>query len=95
MPVLSGLDVARELAGRCHIVFVTAYDDYAIAAFDEGAVDYVLKPPMPERIAKVVSRLKARLAVCPARPDGAAREARRAGAGAGRSSGSGHRSAIR
>jgi DNA-binding LytR/AlgR family response regulator len=65
MPVLSGLDVARELAGRCHIVFVTAYDDYAIAAFDEGAVDYVLKPPMPERIAKVVSRLKARVAVAP------------------------------
>jgi DNA-binding LytR/AlgR family response regulator len=65
MPVLSGLDVARELAGRCHIVFVTAYDDYAIAAFDEGAVDYVLKPPMPERIAKVVSRLKARVAQPP------------------------------
>jgi DNA-binding LytR/AlgR family response regulator len=65
MPVLSGLDVARELAGRCHIVFVTAYDDYAIAAFDEGAVDYLLKPPMPERIAKVVARLKARIAVAP------------------------------
>ena len=65
MPVLSGLDVARELAGRCHIVFVTAYDDYAIAAFDEGAVDYVLKPPMPERIAKVVARLKARVALAP------------------------------
>ena len=65
MPVLSGLDVARELAGRCHIVFVTAYDDYAIAAFDEGAVDYVLKPPMPERIAKMVSRLKARAAQAP------------------------------
>jgi len=65
MPVLSGLDVARELAGRCHVVFVTAYDDYAIAAFDEGAVDYVLKPPMPERIAKVVSRLKARIAQPP------------------------------
>ena len=65
MPVLSGLDVAREIAGRCHVVFVTAYDDYAIAAFDEGAVDYVLKPPMPERIAKVVARLKARVALAP------------------------------
>ncbi len=65
MPVLSGLDVARELDGSCHIVFVTAYDEYAIAAFDEGAVDYVLKPPAPERIAKVVSRLKARLAEAP------------------------------
>jgi DNA-binding LytR/AlgR family response regulator len=65
MPVMSGLDVAHELAGRCHIVFVTAYDEYAVAAFDEGAVDYVLKPPMPERIAKVVARLKSRLALAP------------------------------
>jgi DNA-binding LytR/AlgR family response regulator len=46
-------------------VFVTAYDEYAVAAFDEGAVDYVLKPPAPERIAKVVARLKARLAQAP------------------------------
>ena len=45
MPVKSGLDVARALGGRCHVVFVTAYDEYAVAAFDEGAVDYVLKPP--------------------------------------------------
>ena len=65
MPVMSGLDVARELAGRCHVVFVTAYDEYAVAAFDEGAIDYVLKPPMPERVAKVVERLKARLALAP------------------------------
>jgi DNA-binding LytR/AlgR family response regulator len=65
MPVLSGIDAARELAGRCHVVFVTAYDEYAVAAFDEGAIDYVLKPPMPERIAKVVDRLKARLAQAP------------------------------
>ena len=47
------------------MVFVTAYDDYAVAAFDEGAVDYVLKPPMPERIARVVARLKTRLALAP------------------------------
>ena len=46
-------------------VFVTAYDEYAVAAFDEGAIDYVLKPPAPERIAKVVARLKARLAEAP------------------------------
>ena len=52
-------------AARCHVVFVTAYDEYAVAAFDEGAVDYVLKPPTPERIAKVVARLKARLAAPP------------------------------
>jgi DNA-binding LytR/AlgR family response regulator len=65
MPILSGLDVARELAPRCHVVFVTAYDEYAVAAFDEGAIDYVLKPPMPEKIAKVVARLKSRLAQAP------------------------------
>jgi DNA-binding LytR/AlgR family response regulator len=65
MPARSGLDVARELAGRCHVVFVTAYDEYAVAAFDEGAIDYVLKPPLPERIAKLAARLKARLALAP------------------------------
>ena len=66
MPVRSGIDVARSLGGRFHIVFVTAYDEYAVAAFDEGAIDYVLKPVTPERIAKVVSRVKARLAHPPA-----------------------------
>ena len=65
MPVKSGLEVARALAGRCHAVFVTAHDEYAVAAFDEGAVDYVLKPPTAERIAKVVGRLKARLSAAP------------------------------
>src|SRR5690348_14103404 len=65
MPGRSGLDVAREIGARCHVVFVTAYDEYAVAAFEEGAIDYVLKPPTPERIAKVVARLKARLAQPP------------------------------
>ena len=62
MPVRSGIDVARSLGGRFHLVFVTAYDEYAVAAFEEGAIDYVLKPVTPERIAKVVARVKARLA---------------------------------
>ena len=65
MPGKSGIEVAQALAGRCHVVFVTAYDEYAIAAFDEGAVDYVLKPVTAQRIAKVVSRVKARLALPP------------------------------
>jgi len=65
MPLVSGLDVARALAGRCHIVFVTAYDEYAVAAFDEGAIDYLLKPVTAERIAKVTQRVKARLATPP------------------------------
>ena len=61
MPVRSGLDVARALAARSHIVFVTAYDEYAVAAFEQGAVDYVLKPVTAERMEKVVARLKQRL----------------------------------
>jgi DNA-binding LytR/AlgR family response regulator len=65
MPGRSGFDVAREIGDRCHVVFVTAYDEYAIAAFEEGVVDYVLKPVSPERMAKVVARVKARLAEPP------------------------------
>lgn len=61
MPVRSGLEVAETLAGACHIVFVTAYDEYAVTAFEQGAADYVLKPVTPERMAKVVDRLKQRL----------------------------------
>jgi len=61
MPVKSGLDVAQELGAACHIVFVSAYDQYAVTAFEQGAVDYVLKPVTPERMIKVVERLKQRL----------------------------------
>jgi DNA-binding LytR/AlgR family response regulator len=66
MPGLSGFEVARQLARRCHIAFVTAFDGYAVQAFEEGAIDYVLKPPTPERMAKVVARLKTRLGTPPA-----------------------------
>ncbi len=66
MPVKSGLEVADALAGACHVVFVTAYDEYAVTAFEQGAVDYVLKPATPERVGKVVSRLKERLGRPPA-----------------------------
>jgi DNA-binding LytR/AlgR family response regulator len=65
MPEKSGLEVARLLAGRCHTVFVTAYDEYAVAAFEEGAVDYVLKPVTAERIAKVVERLRKQVSAPP------------------------------
>ncbi|MEO6750077.1 MAG: LytTR family DNA-binding domain-containing protein [Casimicrobiaceae bacterium] len=65
MPGRSGLDAARALAGTLHVVFVTAYDEYAVAAFEEGAFDYLLKPVAPERLAKVVARLKARLRAAP------------------------------
>jgi DNA-binding LytR/AlgR family response regulator len=66
MPGLSGLEVARRASGRCHVVFVTAYDQYAIAAFEEGAVDYVMKPFSSERLATTVARLKQRMGSAPA-----------------------------
>lgn len=61
MPLLSGIEVARQIAGRCHVAFITSYDHYALDAFDAGAVDYVLKPPTAARLATTVQRLKARL----------------------------------
>jgi DNA-binding LytR/AlgR family response regulator len=66
MPVKSGLEVAAVIGTESHVVFVTAYDEYAVTAFEQGAVDYVLKPVGSERIAKVVDRLKGRLAGPPA-----------------------------
>jgi DNA-binding LytR/AlgR family response regulator len=58
MPGISGLEVAKQASGKCHIVFVTAYDSHAVAAFEEGAVDYVLKPFSPARLATSVARLQ-------------------------------------
>ena len=64
MPGLSGIEVARRIAGRAQVVFVSAYDDQALAAFDAGAVDYVLKPVRDQRLAKAVQRLRTRAARC-------------------------------
>ncbi len=65
MPEASGVEVALAAAGRCHIVFVTAYDEYAIQAFETGAVDDVHKPATDERLAKTIAR------GCERRPEGA------------------------
>ena len=66
MPAKTGIEAAREIAalpGRVpEIVFVTAYDEYAIDAFKQGVIDYVLKPAERERLAVTVERLKQRLA---------------------------------
>jgi DNA-binding LytR/AlgR family response regulator len=70
MPGMTGLDVARVASGRCHVVFVTAYDQYAVAAFERGAVDYVMKPFEPARLALAVMRVRERLASAPASIDG-------------------------
>jgi DNA-binding LytR/AlgR family response regulator len=77
MPGLSGLDVARTFGSRTHVVFVTAHQEHALAAFDEGALDYVLKPTDPVRLARSVERVRARLGTPP--PD-LARLARTMGA---------------
>jgi DNA-binding LytR/AlgR family response regulator len=61
MPEMDGIEAARALAGQCHIVFVTAYDQYAVTAFEQGAVDYLLKPADPERLRLTCERLRARL----------------------------------
>ncbi|MCR6702471.1 MAG: LytTR family DNA-binding domain-containing protein [Dokdonella sp.] len=67
MPGIGGLDVARAVvAGGGLVVFTTAYDEYAVRAFDAGAADYLLKPIQPARLRRTVERLRARLA----RPDG-------------------------
>jgi DNA-binding LytR/AlgR family response regulator len=65
MPGLDGLEVARRLSGRCHLVFVTAYDEYAVSAFERDAVDYLLKPVTAERLAQTVARLKQRMQQTP------------------------------
>lgn len=71
MPGATGLEVARQASGRCHVVFVTAYDQHAVAAFDHGAVDYVLKPVSAARLFTAVSRVKQRLGTAPAPLDAA------------------------
>lgn len=70
MPGMSGLEVARHAANKCHVVFVTAYDKYAVAAFEQGAVDYVMKPFSPARLATTVARLKAKVGSEPANLEG-------------------------
>ena len=81
MPVMTGLDVARVIGKgrdqdghlqRTHIVFVTAFDKYAVEAFERGAIDYVLKPFNEARLAETIARLQERLEVAaPAPPDSA------------------------
>ncbi len=62
MPGLTGLEAARAIAGRAQIVFVTAFEQYAVQAFEHGAIDYLVKPFDEDRLAATVQRLKARLA---------------------------------
>ena len=61
MPGLSGVEAAARIGRRAHLVFVTAYDQYAVQAFEHGALDYLVKPLEPARLADTVARLKERL----------------------------------
>ncbi len=61
MPGPSGLDVAKRTAGACIVVFITAYDRYAVDAFESEALDYLVKPVTRERLKKTVNRLKERI----------------------------------
>ncbi|GAB3457646.1 LytTR family DNA-binding domain-containing protein [Massilia terrae] len=65
MPGLSGLEVAERIGQQAHVVFVTAYDQYAVDAFDAGAVDYLLKPVQPERLERAVARVRGKLGAHP------------------------------
>jgi DNA-binding LytR/AlgR family response regulator len=65
MPGVSGLEVARSASTNAHVVFTTAYEEYALKAFEHGALDYLLKPIKRERISQTIARLKERLDTTP------------------------------
>ena len=69
MPGMTGIEVAKQASGKCHVAFVTAYDKYAVAAFEQGAVDYVMKPFSAGRLATTVARLKEKVESTPANLD--------------------------
>jgi DNA-binding LytR/AlgR family response regulator len=70
MPGLTGLDVAKKIADQCHIVFVTAYDQYAVEAFEREALDYLVKPVTKKRLTQTMQRLKKQLAMSSSPPTG-------------------------
>jgi DNA-binding LytR/AlgR family response regulator len=65
MPGLNGMEVARHIPDSCQVAFVTAYADYALAAFDAGASDYLVKPLTTTRLLQTIRRLKSRAAASP------------------------------
>ena len=65
MPGMSGVEAARKIGRRARLVFVTAYDQYAVEAFEQQAIDYLVKPVEPARLADTVARLKTRLEGAP------------------------------
>ncbi len=87
MPGLTGVELARRIDTRTHVVFVTAFDQYAVEAFEREVVDYLLKPVTDERLARAVERLKRKVAAAekpPALDDMLARLARALPAASGK-----------
>jgi DNA-binding LytR/AlgR family response regulator len=74
MPGMTGIDVARRASGLSHIAFITAFDAHAVAAFEQGAIDYVLKPYDDARLALTIDRVKERLGSRPREIEGVLRE---------------------
>ena len=72
MPGMNGLQVADQIKGVAHVVFITAFNQYAVEAFDRGAIDYVLKPASEARLAETVTRLRERVPAQSAEQLGAA-----------------------
>ncbi|MDX2223219.1 MAG: LytTR family DNA-binding domain-containing protein [Rhodospirillaceae bacterium] len=71
MPEMDGMAVARALAGRAHrpaVIFVTAFDQFAVAAFDVAAADYLLKPVAPDRLERAIDRVRGQLGTAAAAP---------------------------
>lgn len=58
MPGLNGIEVARQIRNNCRIVFITAYDQFAVEAFESEAIDYLLKPVSDERLLQTIERLQ-------------------------------------
>lgn len=65
LPGMSGIELAQAIGRQLHLVFVTALDEHALKAFEQGAVDYLLKPLQPARLAQTVQRLQQRLTLAP------------------------------
>lgn len=76
MPGLTGLEVAQGIEGATRVVFVTAYDEYAVEAFEQEALDYVLKPVKSERLQRTLERIQRAFAMPATEPEPAREDAR-------------------
>jgi DNA-binding LytR/AlgR family response regulator len=73
MPGFSGIKVAEKIAGKCRVVFISAYDHYALQAFENEAIDYIIKPVTDERLEKTIHRLQKQIATTSSPPSGLAK----------------------